>query len=198
MIPIQLSPEPTDFNTRVREKGNQWINNHPNSDKYPALWADYLPYLAMSRQQICSYYSIYLEPSSGAETVDHFKPKSKHRNLVYEWCNYRYCCLDANRKKHIYEDVIDPIKLPLETGKHTFEIDFSDGSVRANPSLSTINIQVANTTIKRLKLNDIKLKNSRMDYLYLCLTNKIEPSFLKARSPFVYAEALRQGLLSIP
>lgn len=195
MIPVKIGAEPKDFNTNVRKKGNLWIVNNPNNLKYPAYWTEFLPNLAQQNQHICCYYSIYLEPTSGAESIDHFRPKSQYRNLVYDWDNYRYCCLNANSKKHIYEDVIDPAKLPLETGKHTFEINFSDGFVQANPELSETNIQAVNATIKRLKLNNVKLRENRKDYLYFYLTGKISKTFLHTRSPFVYSEAQRQNLL---
>lgn len=195
MIPVKIGAEPENFNQNVRMKGKQWINNHPGNREYPAFWTEFLSDLARQNQRVCCYYGIYLEPNSGGETIDHFKPKSKYQDFIYEWDNYRYCCLGANRKKHIYEDVIDPAKLPLEIGKHTFEIDFSDGSIRANPALSKPYIQMVNTTIERLELNDVSLRDSRMDYLHFYLVGNISQTFLHSRAPLVYAEAARQKLL---
>lgn len=195
MIKVYPYPEPPSFDIDVRRKGNNWISSHPGNKKYPSYWRQFLEDISSYQGHICSYYGIYIEPLSGAGTIDHFKPKSLYTSLVYEWENYRFCCLDANRKKSNYLDVIDPISLPLEQDKITFIIDFSDGSIHPNPLLSKSNIDLVEKTISRLKLNAKKCKNNRKDYIYKYWTGKISAEFLKERAPLIYSEGKRQNLI---
>lgn len=192
VLKISLYHEPKDFDTKVRQAGNNWLLNNPNkkSSEYPSYWTKCLPQLASAYKNICCYYCIYIEPSSGAGTVDHYYPKKSYKNLVYEWSNFRYACLMANRRKGRYSDVIDPVNIPVN---NTFKIDFSSGEVYYDKPF--LRFELLDSTIARLKLNSHDLCQMRMQHLTSYFRGNFSKEYLKEMSPFVYHEAVRQGLL---
>lgn len=81
MIPLQLMPEPQNFDLNVRQKGALFLNKVPNPNYKDFVGKDYwrkaAKELYSSYRSICAYSCIYLPTSPGV--VDHFYLK---RNIL--------------------------------------------------------------------------------------------------------------------
>lgn len=190
MIPVTEQPEPDDFDEKVRQPGKLWLAEHPGelrSSKFPPLWTKILDELYDAYHGICAYRCIYIERAQSSATVDHFLPKSRHRELAYEWTNYRLCCPACNSAKRAHEGILDPFDIK----PHTFYIDFLTGEIYpaedAPPN--------AQRTIDVLGLNREDCKRMRCDHFMLYHEKKVSLDYTSRNSPFVYEEILRQGLL---
>lgn len=205
MIYIQPQPEPNNFDIAIRQKGNTWLNDNPNyrqqEKKLPTYWTACLDDLYQAYHGICAYYAWYIDKASGGCSVDHFNPKSpkdnnqNYDNQIYEWCNFRLACLDANRKKNNYEDVLDPFLPYID---NVFTLDLTNGriNISSQGSISTILKQLAETTIERLKLNAPNNCQKRAEDFTAYIHKHIDEQYLKTKvNPFVWREAHRQGLL---
>lgn len=194
MLPLTQYPEPDYFDREIRQKGNNWLALHPQakSSKYPAYWTKCLDDLHELYDGICAYYSIYIEIATDNVSVDHFLPKSKYRAETYEWHNYRFASQVANRAKKDAINIYDPFLLPEYS---IFHIDFSDGAVIFAQNLLPHEHKKAERTIEVLKLNSKRMCKMRMKHLSDYWAGKFTSAFLKEQSPFVWAEANRQGLL---
>lgn len=199
MIPVQLQPEPIDFDAKVRQKGLAWLTHQgfalnapaPKGTKFPAYWSHSNKQLWTTYSGVCAYLSIYFEWVTGASSTDHFIAKSKDAAQAYEWDNYRLSCLGPNRNKNKYDDVLDPIELV----PNTFELALSTGQIRPSHALTDKgDIAAARKTIKRLKLDSADHREMRMKRYARYLRNKDEQT-LKELSPFIWYEADRQRLL---
>ena len=198
MIPVTLRPEPTDFNTEVRQKGRAWLAGHgipldappPRAADLPNYWSHSNKQLWEAYLGVCAYLAIYFEWVSGASSTDHFIAKTRNAGDAYEWNNYRLSCLGANRNKGQFDDVLDPIGLPADT----FVLNLASGEIRPNPELDAEQKKLARKTIQRLKLDSPDHRAMRAKHFFRYLRGKDEQT-LKDLSPFVWYEAQRQGLL---
>ncbi|WP_101103339.1 hypothetical protein [Macromonas bipunctata] len=198
MIPVELQPEPIDFDARVRQPGLHWLAAKGIAIGEPLrrgteiqdYWTRSSEQLWLAYGGVCAYLSIYFEWVIGASSTDHFLAKSKYPHQAYEWSNYRLSCLGANRNKHHFDDVLDPIGLQ----PNTFLLNLASGEIFPNPELDAATAVRASSTIHRLKLNSPSHKTMRQRQYRMYLQNK-HPETLKFLSPFVWYEAQRQGLL---
>lgn len=190
MIPVTEQPEPDDFDKKVRQPGKKWLAKKTGewrSSEFPAYWTRILNELYDAYHGICAYRCIYIERVQSSSTVDHFLPKSKHRELAYEWSNYRLCCPACNSAKGEHEGILDPFDIK----PHTFYIDFLTGEIYpaedAPPN--------AQKTIDVLGLNREDCKRMRCNHFMLYCKHKDLLDYTFRNSPFVYKEIRRQGLL---
>lgn len=199
MIPVQLQPEPIDFDVKVRQKGLAWIAKKgfsfnapaPKGTKFPTYWSHSNKQLWTAYSGVCAYLAIYFEWVTGASSTDHFVAKSKDAAQAYEWNNYRLSCLGPNRNKNKYDDVLDPIGLV----PNTFELILPTGRIRPSRALTDkADIAAARKSITRLKLDSADHREMRMKHYARYLRSK-DAQTLKELSPFVWYEASRQGLL---
>ncbi len=198
MIPVTLQPEPEDFNKEVRQKGLKWLEEKGIDPAFAPTKASELPnYWRHSNKQlweaysgICAYLAIYFEWGTGASSTDHFIAKSENAGQAYEWSNYRLSCLGSNRNKHKFDDVLDPIGLHPDT----FFINFVSGEIYPNPSLNPDEHALAYKTIKRLKLDSAENNKMRAEHYGTYVSRDCKLNFLLSKSPFVYAEIVRQRL----
>lgn len=196
MIPVELQPEPDCFEERVRKPGKEWLKNNkipvdqppPKASDLPSYWRECNDDLWEAYDGVCAYLAIYFECGLGAHSTDHFVAKSKKAGLAYEWSNYRLCCLGANSKKHVHDDVLDPIGLAPDT----FVLNLDTGEIRPRDDLSSAEKKAAADTIDRLKLD--RHDRMRAKHYTRYLRRKDEETF-RELSPFVWYEAKRQGLL---
>ena len=202
MIPVDLQPEPEDFDHKVRKPGVEWLAARaipisaplPAGETLPPYWRQALGQLGAAYSQVCAYFAVRIDTVTGDLTTDHFVPKSKAPGRAYDWANLRLACLPANRRKREHEDVLDPVGL----GPHTFHINLADGSIRANSDLDSEAHDAARKTISRLQLDDAKLRRRRASDYSRYLENGGDTqaqAVLKTVSPFVWHEAARQDLL---
>lgn len=198
MIPVVPQSEPADFDANIRQKGLNWLvkkgidlgSPAPDNFEFNPLWRECLDAMYESYARVCAYGGFYIEKVTGAPTVEHFAPKSKTPRLAYEWSNYRMVCSLLNGRKKDYEDVLDPFALPPET----FHLNLATGAIFPNPNLAGPARLAALATIKRLKLDNAECRQRRIED-FDGFRDGLPTEYLKRRSPFVWYEAHRQGLL---
>jgi len=199
MIPVVLQPDPASFQEAVRVKGlahlascglalNQPLPAKTTIEPY---WRACLTDLHKAYSGVCAYLGVYFERVMGGGSVDHFIAKSKDAGLAYEWDNYRLACATMNTRKGNYSHVLDPFFLAPDS----FRLELSTGHIFGNPNLSTGALTLANTTIARLKLDDSQCRELRARWFQAYIENHVSSQYLQAKSPFVWTEADRQGLL---
>ncbi|HEV2498435.1 MAG TPA: hypothetical protein VGY31_02495 [Terriglobia bacterium] len=193
MIPIVQQPEPATFTAKVRIPGKAFLKKKPNptSEDFKKAKAQYwnrsLDDLTKAYKNICAYCCFYL-PLEGS--VDHFKPKTKHPTLAYEWSNFRLAHSKINSYKGNSETVLDPFN--IQPG--WFVLDFTNFHVRANPTgAANIRTQVEET-IRVLRLNlDDSLVKFRFSIVRDYSKGDITMNFLETHYPFIAAELKRQA-----
>jgi hypothetical protein len=194
MIPVQLKPEPSDFNTKVRLKGLAFLEKEPNPKKWKNrdYWTKSIIDLRHSYSSICAYSSTWIPEVQGTPTVDHFEPKSIAPGKAYEWSNFRLSCHLLNTRKGDYQDVLDPFDIQHEW----FILHFPSLQIKANPSLNpSVKTQVINT-INRLKLNDEdSCIQSRENWLKPFCQREYGFDYLRSKAPFIAYELERQNLI---
>ena len=196
MIPVAKASEPANFDADVRQPGNAWLQNNPNAkpSEFEPYWTRCIPDLASAYNHICAYLAIFSERTLGADSVDHFIPKSNSaigRQNTYEWDNFRLCCIGENRKKNKKTLPIDPFTLQPES----FFIDFSDGRIYVNPSILPESYREdCDETIKILKLDEQDCRDMRKNFYSDYVNGDVSARYMQSHAPFVWQEICRQGL----
>ena len=196
---IRNWPEPADFDAKVRQRGLDYLRSQDIAlngpvllnVKLPDYWRASLDELYSSYDGICAYLAIHFERITGAGSVDHFAAKSKFAGQAYEWTNYRLACSRMNSRKNHYNDVLDPFL--VQDG--WFRLELISGRIYANSDLDPETLQAVTDTINRLKLDDAGCREVRSRHYFDYLQGDFTADFLRRRSPFVWYEASRQGLL---
>lgn len=194
MIPVTIQPEPTNFASDVRSRGEAFLarNPHPATWANREYWRNALDALCKRYSRICAYSCHWIGPCTGGRTIDHFKPISKYPEEAYRWENFRLACNLLNARKGDYEDVLDPFT--LEEG--WFIIDFDTLTILPGLHLSETNRERVVATINRLGLNDNDACfEERANWLGEYITGDISFSHLKKKAPFTAKELERQGLV---
>lgn len=192
MIPVQLQPEPSDFNEKVRRKGLAFLQQeaNPKAWKNRDYWTAAIHDLCGAYNRICAYSAQWIPPAQGTPTVDHFIPKSVAPDKAYEWSNFRLSCQLLNARKWTFQDVLDPFT--IQPG--WFVLDFPSLHVKADPSLDLHIKQKVISTINRLKLNDEEsCVQSRESWLVPFCKGQYPFKFLKEKAPFIAYELERQN-----
>ena len=124
-------------------------------------------------------------------TVDHFRPKTPHPDLAYEWDNYRLSSPRTNQFKGSREDVLDPFAIKDEW----FVLDFPSCLVRVCDGLEDTLADAVTCTIDALRLNDDDyLVQRRFDLVQAFADGHISQAYIRKMNPFVFDEITRQGL----
>lgn len=199
MIRVTEKPEPSSFDAEVRKPGLDWLVRKgvpldkavPPKTALKPCWRACLDDLYTSYEGYCAYLAVFFERTTGGGTVDHFVPKSKRADQAYEWKNYRLACSRMNSRKSDYENVIDP----FEANEGDFYLELVSGRIFANPRLSALEKNRVDETITRLGLDDPWNREMRARHYQEYFQGDYSEDFFKRRSPFVWKEAQRQGLL---
>jgi hypothetical protein len=138
---------------------------------------------------VCAYSSLHIPRGTGALSVDHLLPKSKRRELAYEWSNYRLACSRMNARKNAFEDVLDP----FEVRDEWFALELSTLQVVPGEGLPEPLRTQVQQTIDRLDLNDEEFIVARTAYHSDWRTGVTNLAFLRKHCPFLAKELLRQG-----
>jgi len=212
MIPVTPIGPPAGFAQKVVKPAKAWAtrkgwpwNAPPPTGKandLPAKWTACLDDLHSGYGGICAYLSVYTHRAEQAGSVDHFVPKSVAPiSEAYNWSNFRLASRPMNTNKDDYQDVLDPFTLPAEL----FTLNLLNGRVRVNKSVASPGSalhQQALDTINRLKLNLGPFRSLRLEFIdeYLRQRQLLDPQALdsaraqlRARSPFIFQEVIRQG-----
>jgi hypothetical protein len=186
LIPVVPQPEPHSFDIRVRQPGRAFLTANPNK-KPRNFWNRAIDDLHRAYKGICAYTCVYI-PHQGS--ADHFLPKSRYRDLVYEWNNYRLATEKVNSHKGESTEVIDPFIVQ----EGWFIIDFPSCLIRSAPNLSQVIAEQIEKTIGVLKLNTYDyFVQERCNIVLDFLDEHISFDFLSRRFPFLATEIHRQG-----
>lgn len=215
MIHVTPAPEPASFEAKVRTPGKRAIaeltGQQPTPPRrrgkpfnaiasrpedippreFPTYWTEDLSEMMESYNRICAYACLGINPVTGAASVDHMAPKSRHWKRVYEWDNYRLACSRMNSRKSSFDDVIDP----FDAIDDWFQLELVGFQVVPNPNLDTPTTLLVEETIARLNLNDQDLCDIREKHATYFWTNEVSMTYLRQESPFVARELVRQNRL---
>ncbi|MEX1364216.1 MAG: hypothetical protein AB1Z98_13905 [Nannocystaceae bacterium] len=217
MIPVEPAAEPRDFDAKVRRRGldaiAQLVGEAPSAVRrgpprkkiadrredippgmLPPLWRDALDDLMTAYRRLCAYTALYIEPATGAASVDHVVPKSRRWDRAYEWSNYRLACSLVNANKAASTDVLDP----FEIRAGWFVLELVGFQVCPGKGLTPSVREQVLRTIDRLGLNDSRCRGQREAYATAFSEREISLSYLRRRAPFVAYELERQGRSSPP
>lgn len=129
MIPVHKVRKPKDFDTRVTQPGNQWLQDNHQAKRPKRLWAPYTSTLSDGFTGLCGYAAM-LDPTGG--TVDHYLSFKNHPQLAYDWDNYRFASGTMNSSKGNADDaVLDP----HEVGDGWFEIELPSLQMRVTDAM---------------------------------------------------------------
>jgi len=214
MIPVTPAAEPPDFDARVRQKGldaiAELVGKTPRrarrgpkrkkiadtrdripADAFPPYWREVLPEMRDSYQCLCAYLAMYIEHATGSPTVDHFVPKSKAWDKVYEWSNYRLACALVNARKNEVELALDPFQLH----EGLFALEFVEFQVVVGPAAQGEVAAQVSASIVTLGLNSRECRKARQEYVEQYQNGEIRLPYLTRRAPFIAQELRRQGRL---
>lgn len=196
MMPVQLQPEPRDFDERVRVPGKEFLAEVPTPTtrqwEGKEYWRLVLPDMRRAYKSICAYCAHWIPHSTGNHSVDHFVPRLREPNLAYEWSNFRYVAARFNSRKWTH-----PILDPFTLLPNWFIIDFVTSFIKPNPDLLPNQKEAVLETIKHLKLNDDDdLVAEREAWVKDCGSGHISFLHLKKKAPFIAYELERQGLIN--
>jgi hypothetical protein len=189
MIHVEPQPEPPDFDACVRQKGREDLAT-PDGELRPH-WRQCALQLWKAYRGVCAYSCLYIPRGTGGVSVDHMLPKSKQRNLAYEWSNYRLACVRMNARKNDLEDVLDP----FEVRDGWFALELSTLNVVPGAGLTEELRQRVQETIDRLKLNDHEFVEARDAYYASFMEKELSFRLLQKHCPFLANELVRQGLV---
>lgn len=140
---------------------------------------------------VCAYLCVFVERCTGGMSVDHFVAKSALAGLAYEWSNYRLACTTINSRKRDFDDVLDPFELE----PNGFHLELTTGRIFPNPGLESAPMARVVQTIERLGLDDPLCREMRVRWFDEYLNCPLPQEYLRQKSPLVWIEAKRQGLL---
>ncbi|MEZ4359534.1 MAG: hypothetical protein R3B48_05090 [Kofleriaceae bacterium] len=214
MIPVQAVPEPASFDRAVRQKGLNAIaeltgapaskrpgprrrKRYPRPEDIPAselpdTWTQALPELRRRYREMCAYTAMFICDVTGAESVDHWIPKSERWDLAYEWSNLRLCTSRINAKKGTRKGLVDPFVV----GDGWFALNLLTGEVIAGPGAPPARLAAIERTISAdgLDLNRKAFCARREKHIEEYLRG-VPLWHLEQHSPFVARELRRQGWL---
>lgn len=140
--------------------------------------------------RICAYACIYIPQLTGSATVDHWAPKSRSWERVYEWDNYRLSCSIMNTRKSTFGDVIDP----FEVEEGLFALDLVRLKAVPGPNAGAREREVE-ATIKRLGLDGSDYAEALGNFYHPYIEGHISLQYLEKCAPFLARELRRQGKL---
>lgn len=194
LIPVIPQPEPGNFAASVRNPGATFLRSlrrPPTIVQFNRnnFWTHALRDLISAYGSICAYSASWI-PTATQASVDHFRPKSKHPNLAYEWSNYRLATKEMNSHKGDATDILDPFA--LQPG--WFVLDMASFHIRPNRGLPTPLMESIQNTITILKLNHDAYVQMRFEIVRDYSKGDVSLRFIQRRYPFIASELVRQNL----
>jgi hypothetical protein len=196
MIPITMQPEPSSFDSDVRQRGNAFLDKCPIPTNQ--LWPghNYWKYasndLYRSYKGICAYTGEWFSRTSTSVSVDHFMPKSTYPNLAYEWSNYRLTTQKANGNKADHIGIADPFLI----SSGWFVLCLPSCLIAPGERLSPADYAIVQRTIAILRLNeDDEYVQGRCNIILYYIKGDITLNYMWDRYPFIAHELTRQNML---
>ena len=154
----------------------QGVGNRPTDSR----WREFHSDLCRAFSELCAYCE---ETTGGA--VDHFMPKSKFPELVYEWSNWVLACPECNQSKGDRwpdDGYVDPCASDyLERPETFFDFNTRTGRLRPKDNLPSRQRQKAWQTINDIGLNADHHLKARMNWLAAIsesLSNEVREDYL--------------------
>ena len=191
MIPVARMKKPRGFDAQVKVPGTAWLAKDPTAKRPPALWGPYTVSLAEGFGNLCGYAAMY-DHTGG--TVDHFLSFKHHRDLAYEWSNYRFASGPLNASKR---DADDAVLDPFEVGAGWFEVILPSLQLRVTDAVPAAYRAKAEFTLNRLKLRDgERVIRWRRSWYRMYTSGQITLDGLRTVAPLLAAavEANAQGV----
>ncbi len=194
MIRVARKPEPAKFDESVRKPGRKFLVGcpHPTEKEWRnhSYWRRVLDALHSAYGGVCGYSCHWIPFDTGADTVEHFKPKGKYPEDAYEWKNYRLVCQLLNARKKDNEDILDPFL--VRNG--WFVIEFPTLLVKPAAGLSKSRHKSIKNTCEVLGLNDEgTCMMMRQQFVTDYCMEEISFVHLEKRAPFLAFQMKEQG-----
>lgn len=184
MIRVPKVPEPDGFASE-RERGEAHTRAHP-SRKPLDIWSQFRPHLARGFEQRCGYAAMRTFDGH----VDHYRCRRDHRDMIYDWSNYRYCSSSINVRKGT-KDVLDPYE--IETC--WFEILFPSLQLVLTPAVPEQHRERAERTIVGLGLrNDEFVLRQRGEWFGMYESGELSLDGLRKVAPLLADMVERHGV----
>lgn len=186
MLKFNPSPEPEDFDKKVRQPGNDWLAKNTDKKRPRDYWKEFKSDLADGFNNLCGY-SVMYEPVG---TVEHFLSCENHRHLAYEWSNYRFASGWINSSKGTLDNKIFD---PFEVEDDWFEILLPSLQLVITDKVPPDKLEKAEFTLKRLRLqNGSQVMRQRQVWYNLYCDGSIDLEGLEKMAPLI-ARALKNN-----
>ena len=166
---VRRGPEPEGLKPVQSRYTPKWVDFYRHcigSRPSDTRWRDFHAELMGVFFGICAY----CEETCKGE-VDHFRPKGKFPELVYEWSNLLFSCHDCNHSKGDKwprGGYVDPCaKSQPARPENSFTFDNETGEIRPKDVLSEIRRRKANQMIEDLGFNDQFHLEKRIEWVQL-------------------------------
>ncbi len=153
---VNRGKEPGELNAIRGRYTPRWVAYYPSRigvRPRDSRWRDFHNDIGAAFAGLCGY----CEKTTKGE-VDHFRPKSKFPELVYEWANWVFACADCNQKKldkWPAGGYVDPCARTLPARPEAFfDFDTATGEILTKEGLTAQRRRKALQTIRDLGLND--------------------------------------------
>lgn len=202
---VDRGEEPPHLEEVRDEKTQKWVRYYrlkEGSKPSDSNWRDFHIDVRDAFFGLCAF----CEVECNGE-VEHFRPKSKFPELVYQWTNWLFACHDCNHAKSNKWPAggyVDPCTEEIEEHPETyFEFDLMTGEIVPKSGLSNAREKKARTMVKDLKLNNyhhlkkrLRFLNEILDRIEIDATLEDFVSRIAARD-YPYSSIARQLLVEL-
>ena len=161
---VDRGPEPNGLAVIRSHFTPGWVSHyrhrtgpHPSDSR----WTSFRPYLNGVFSGSCAYCEEWCRGE-----VEHFRPRSRFPELVYEWSNWLLACHDCNHAKGPKwppGGYIDPCaRSSAAYPERFFDFDLSTGDLITKSGMSAARRAKAKRTIRDLGLNEIQHQKNRL------------------------------------
>jgi len=146
------------------EWGKEWERRHSENNRASFYWHQVdneavnhklLPTLKAQTQDHCSFCDNYPVSPPSVDTIEHFRPKTTHPSLAYQWENLYYCCVycQGAKQEKFDEALLRPDAIDYDFDRF-FRWDFTRGPLEVNERAADEDKKRAQVTIELYRLND--------------------------------------------
>lgn len=153
---VERGPEPARLGSIRARYTPDWVSYYPNrvgQRPWDRAWQSFRNDLWPAFLGMCAYCE---QPDRGE--VDHFHPKSKFPEKVYEWTNWLFSCHSCNQakgEKWPKQGYVDPCaEDKANRPEHFFDFSLDDGRIVPRDGLNSYEKSIAKGMIEDLKLNE--------------------------------------------
>ena len=166
MHAVTRGPEPKGLPAVRMKYTPRWVSFYRKGRGTPPTddhWLRFQPTLARVFLDICAYCEEFCHGQ-----VDHFKPKSRFPELVYDWGNWVYSCHFCNHRKHECwprGGFVDPCSTTAQRAESYFTFDIRTGEILLRSNLSNSQRSKALQTRDLLRLNNYHHLKKRVQWI---------------------------------